>query len=152
MSKKIIGNPICTPFNPNKLGGASATVSVDVTANSPVPFQLGEGELAQISYTTSYTGTGDIYLKANEASASAASYTFTTSGNYTGGILTYSGGTINAVFNGWAKVQNGNLSVWGMDMRGNGTGQGRSVFVWSGIGSAESLTFNRDGFLSFKKL
>ena len=125
---------------------------LQVSAATPVSVEMGEGEVYAVSYVTSYTGTGDIFLKVNEAAPKVASYTFSGgAGNYTGGIITFSGGTSSATFFGFVQVINGRVNVWGNGIRGNGTGHGWATAYWVAA-SVNSLTFTRAGTLTIQKL
>lgn len=125
---------------------------LQVEAATPVSVDMTDGEIYAISYVTSYTGTGDIFLKVNEAAPKVASYTFSGgAGNYTGGIITFSGGTSSASFFGFVQVINGRVNAWGNGIRGNGTGHGWATAYWVAA-SVTSLTFTRAGTLTIQKL
>lgn len=125
---------------------------LQVEAETPISVDLADGEIYAISYATTYTGTGDVFLKVNEAAPNMASYTFSGgAGNYTGGIITFSGGTSSATFFGFVQVINGRVNVWGNGIRGNGTGHGWATAYWVAA-SVASLTFTRAGTLTIQKI
>lgn len=131
---------------------SKSAVVLSVGAATAVSVSIAKGEIYAISYVTSYTSSGDILLKVNEAAPAVGCYSYSSStSNYTGGIITYSGSTCSATFCGFIQVINGRVNVWGNGVRGNNTGHGWATAYWSAE-SVESLTFTRAGTLTLQKL
>ncbi len=129
-----------------------AAMTVDVSANTEVSVNLEEGETLSFGYATSYMSNGDIFLKVNGVAPDTGWYAY--SGNtskFSGGIITYSGSTDAADFQGFARLFGGKVYVWGSGMRGNNTGFGWCHNVWI-LDSVTSLSFNRAGTLFYKKI
>lgn len=126
-------------------------------AGTNVDISISEGDMMAFTYVTNELSAGDIFLKANGASPHAAYYTFNeSSSKFTGGIITYGGSIFYASFNGFAQLLDGRLHVWGMGLRGNGTGFGWAHLTWTEteLGSADvsSFAFTKAGTLIIRKL
>lgn len=133
---------------------SSGCVSLEVTGGTAFPFAMEEGELYQLSYISSSLTAADVTLKVNAAAAgnSLSSYSAVNSTtSYGGGQITRTGTSTYAVFNGFLRLMNGRLLVWGTDLRGNGVA-GMCAHVWKDIQAVESLTISAAGTVCYQKL
>lgn len=123
-----------------------------VEADTPVPLSVADGEQLSLCYVTDYRTNGDIFLKVNGAAPTAASYGYTASNTaYSGGIVAFSGANHNATFSATACLLGGRFHVFGMGLRGNGSGVGTAYAVWE-VDGVESLTFTRAGTLYVRRM
>lgn len=128
------------------------TVRVDVSAGTAFSMDLQEGELCQISYIASSYENADIIMKVNGTAPTLSSYSaVNNTASYPGGQIARSGTSCYANFNGFMRIMDGKLMVWGTDFRGNGVA-GMSSHEWDGITAVESVTISVAGAVMYQKL
>ena len=129
-----------------------APTPYNLDANVDISVNLTEGSLYAITYITNYMSNGDVLIKINGSAPKIGCYSYNgSSGNYSGGIVTYSGSSSAATFWGFIQVYNGNVFLWGNGIRGNGTGHGYADARWD-ASVVSSIAFNRGGTLLLRKL
>ena len=130
----------------NKTHEAPELSPISVSANAPLSVQMQQGDMAHISFITSKTTNGDIFLLVNGRGPDNSGYSFAGQGsNFTGGQIGFSGSSFAAVVKAEAQFHGSDLIVTGKDIRGNNTGVGTSFLVWRDLGKVESITFSAPG-------
>lgn len=134
-------------------GKQSQSTTAQVAANTAVALNLSEGELLQFSWVAGTKTAADVKLQVNGAAPTAAWYYTPSSGYFSGGQITRTGGAHYAFFCGFLRILGGKAYLWGQDFRGgDGAGMGQSAACWNGISGVTSLTFTQPGTLSYLKL
>lgn len=130
----------------SKVQAAADTTPIPISANVPMEVTMAQGDAAHISFITSKTTNGDIFLLVNGKQPDNSGYSFAGhDSNFTGGQIGFSGSSFAAVVDADVRFHGSDLIITGQDLRGNNTGAGRSFLVWRDLESVESFSFSAAG-------
>lgn len=130
----------------SKAQAAADTTPIPISANVPMEVTMAQGDAAHISFITSNTANGDIFLLVNGKQPDNSGYSFAGhDSNFTGGQIGFSGSSFAAVVDADVRFHGSDLIVTGQDLRGNNTGAGRSFLVWRDLKAVENFSFSAAG-------
>lgn len=137
------------------LGAAAASTKTNasVSANSAYSgLTLSNGEIAYLSYKTTYTSNADISFKVNGNNPESGTYRW--SGNFADNSTTIarSGSSQTGTFSGFIAVHDGFVEVWGGGRRGSDAAANGMVSLTFTADSVSSITFSRAGRVTWYKL
>lgn len=124
------------------------------TDNTPVTFELLEGESVEIIYQVpAYGSDADVTIKANELAPTRSRYTYSsTNSSWEIGLVARTGVSRIGTFNGILTLFHETLELNGQGSRGQDNQIGFVNAIWTNVNSVSSITFSIGGYLRIKKV